>query len=103
MRISMLRTTTILLFLCSCFPWAGAQAGPQPPSQGPTVTIPSTGFAGLISIALRASRSSPMITASSRAIAMPTPLKPPAPDENRVVFFGDSITDIWKLEESFSR
>lgn len=25
----------------------------------------------------------------------------PAPGENRVVFFGDSITDIWKLDESF--
>ncbi len=28
-------------------------------------------------------------------------LKPPAPGENRVVFFGDSITDMWKLEDSF--
>ncbi len=28
-------------------------------------------------------------------------LKPPAPEENRVVFFGDSITDWWKLEEYF--
>jgi lysophospholipase L1-like esterase len=28
-------------------------------------------------------------------------LKPPAPGENRVVFFGDSITDIWHLDESF--
>ncbi len=28
-------------------------------------------------------------------------LKPPAADENRVVFFGDSITDIWKLDEYF--
>ena len=27
--------------------------------------------------------------------------QPPAPDENRVVFFGDSITDIWKLDEYF--
>jgi lysophospholipase L1-like esterase len=29
------------------------------------------------------------------------PLKPPAAGENRVVFFGDSITDFWKLDESF--
>ena len=29
-------------------------------------------------------------------------LKPPAPDENRVIFFGDSITDMWKLEEYFT-
>jgi lysophospholipase L1-like esterase len=28
-------------------------------------------------------------------------LKPSAPGENRVVFFGDSITDMWKLEEYF--
>jgi lysophospholipase L1-like esterase len=28
-------------------------------------------------------------------------LKPPAPGENRVVFFGDSITDMWKLDDSF--
>jgi lysophospholipase L1-like esterase len=28
-------------------------------------------------------------------------LKPPAPGENRVVFFGDSITDIWHLGEYF--
>jgi lysophospholipase L1-like esterase len=28
-------------------------------------------------------------------------LKAPAPGESRVVFFGDSITDIWKLGESF--
>jgi len=28
-------------------------------------------------------------------------LKPPAPDEKRVVFFGDSITDLWNLAEYF--
>jgi lysophospholipase L1-like esterase len=28
-------------------------------------------------------------------------LKPPAPRENRVVFYGDSITDGWKLAEHF--
>ncbi|MGA9800699.1 MAG: SGNH/GDSL hydrolase family protein [Terriglobales bacterium] len=28
-------------------------------------------------------------------------LKPAAAGENRVVFFGDSITDMWKLEDSF--
>jgi len=30
-----------------------------------------------------------------------TALKPPAPGENRVVFFGDSITDLWHLDEYF--
>jgi len=28
-------------------------------------------------------------------------LKPPVPGENRVVFFGDSITDLWQLDEYF--
>src|SRR5947207_3299432 len=28
-------------------------------------------------------------------------LKPPSADENRIIFFGDSITDLWKLEEYF--
>jgi hypothetical protein len=28
-------------------------------------------------------------------------LQPPAPSENRVVFFGDSIADMWKLDASF--
>jgi lysophospholipase L1-like esterase len=28
-------------------------------------------------------------------------LPPPAPGEKRVVFYGDSITDIWKLDEYF--
>jgi lysophospholipase L1-like esterase len=28
-------------------------------------------------------------------------LKPPAAGENRVVFYGDSITDMWKIDESF--
>jgi lysophospholipase L1-like esterase len=28
-------------------------------------------------------------------------LKPPAAGENRVAFFGDSITDLWKLDEYF--
>ena len=36
------------------------------------------------------------------AIATPMrTLKPPAAGENRVVFFGDSITDMWKLDEYF--
>jgi lysophospholipase L1-like esterase len=37
----------------------------------------------------------------ARYRAANTALKPPAPGENRVVFFGDSITDIWHLDEYF--
>jgi len=102
MRISMLQASAILLFLCSCIPWAGAQAGSQPPSQGPTVTLPSTGFAGLDQY--RASRIA-VYTDDYGQLARyrdaNAALRPPAAEENRVVFFGDSITDIWKLDESF--
>jgi len=67
-----------------------------------TVTIPSTGFAGLDQY--RASRIA-VYTDDFGQLARyreaNAALKPPAPGENRVVFFGDSITDIWKLDESF--
>jgi acyl-CoA thioesterase I len=103
MRISILRTNAVLLFLCSYIPWAGAQAAPQPISSGPTVTLPSTGFAGLDQY--RASRIA-IYTNDYGQLARyrdaNAALKAPAPNENRVVFFGDSITDIWKLDESFA-
>lgn len=66
------------------------------------VTIPSTGFAGLDQY--RASRVA-VYTDDYGQLARyrdaNAALKPPGPGENRVVFFGDSITDIWKLDESF--
>ncbi len=69
---------------------------------GPQVTIPSTGFAGLDQY--RASRIA-VFTDDYGQLARyrdaNAALKPPAADEKRVVFFGDSITDIWKLDESF--
>src|SRR5207248_11675291 len=37
----------------------------------------------------------------ARYRAANTGLKPPAPNEKRVVFFGDSITDMWPLAEYF--
>ncbi len=64
--------------------------------------IPTTGFAGLDQY--RASRIA-VFTDDYGQLARyrdaNAALKPPAPGENRVVFFGDSITDIWKLEDSF--
>lgn len=64
--------------------------------------MPSTGFAGLDQY--RASRIA-VYTDDYGQLARyrdaNAALKPPAAGENRVVFFGDSITDIWKLEESF--
>ena len=66
------------------------------------VTIPSTGFAGLDKY--RASRIA-VYTDDFGQLARyrdaDAALKPPAAGENRVVFMGDSITDIWKLEDSF--
>jgi lysophospholipase L1-like esterase len=81
----------VLVSLC-----AGAQQANQP------ITIPSTGFAGLDKY--RASRIAVytddygQLTRYRDANAA---LEPAAPGENRVVFFGDSITDIWHLDESF--
>ena len=65
-------------------------------------SIPSTGFPGLDQY--RASRIA-IYTDDFGQLARyrdaNAALKPPAPDENRVVFFGDSITDMWKLEDYF--
>ena len=73
-----------------------ASAGAQQPS------IPTTGFAGLDQY--RASRIA-VFTDDFGQLARyrdaNAALNPPAPGENRVVFFGDSITDIWKLAEYF--
>src|SRR5258707_6037668 len=69
---------------------------PAPPA------IPTTGFAGLDQY--RASRIE-VFTDDYGQLARyrdaNAALKPPALGDNRVVFFGDSITDIWKLEEYF--
>jgi lysophospholipase L1-like esterase len=66
------------------------------------LAIPTTGFAGLDQY--RTSRIA-VFTDDFGQLARyrdaNAALKPPAPDENRVVFFGDSITDMWKLEDSF--
>jgi len=69
---------------------------------GQQVTLPSTGFAGLDNY--RASRIA-VYTDDYGQLARyrdaNAALDPPAPAEDRVVFFGDSITDIWDLAESF--
>jgi lysophospholipase L1-like esterase len=76
---------------------------PAPEQSKPlSVSLPLTGFAGLDQY--RASRIA-VYTDDYGQLARYRPfnaaLQAPAADENRVVFFGDSITDIWKLDESF--
>ncbi len=83
----------IFLSLCA---GAFAQQATQP------VTLPSTGFTGLDKY--RASRIavySDDYGQLARYRDANAALQPPMAGENRVVFFGDSITDIWKLDESF--
>jgi lysophospholipase L1-like esterase len=86
------QATLIVLVALSSF----AQQSSPPPS------IPSTGFAGLDQY--RASRIA-VFTDDYGQLARyreaNAKLGPPAAGENRVVFFGDSITDIWKLENYF--
>ncbi len=83
----------IVLVTVSAFAQTSATAHPA---------IPSTGFAGLDQY--RASRIA-VYTDDFGQLARyreaDTALKPVAPGENRVVFFGDSITDIWHLDEYF--
>ena len=84
------------------------QQAPRVPAQGtepktvPTPGIPSTGFAGLDNY--RASRIA-MFTDDygqlMRYRGANEALKAGAPSPDRVVFFGDSITDMWKLEQYF--
>ena len=90
-----------LLTVCCAASFAQA-AKPAEEPKPLTVTIPSTGFAGLDQY--RASRIAVytddygQLARYQAANAAP---QPPAAGENRIVFFGDSITDIWKLDESF--
>jgi acyl-CoA thioesterase I len=83
-----------LLIVC-----AFAQQSPQQPV--PTTGIPATGFAGLDDY--RAHRIA-IFTDDFGQLARyrdDNAALPPPGDQNRVVFFGDSITDMWKLGDYF--
>jgi lysophospholipase L1-like esterase len=72
---------------------------PAPPAQSP---IPSSGFAGLDRYrAAKIAVFTDDFGQLARYRAANAALMPSAPGENRVVFFGDSITDIWHLDEYF--
>src|SRR6184192_1984336 len=90
------------VLLCTMLCWTPTWA--QAPAQAPanTVTIPTTGFAGLDKY--RASRIAVYTDdygQLARYRGANAALRPPAPGENRVVFFGDSITDIWPIQKYF--
>jgi acyl-CoA thioesterase I len=91
---AMMKFLSSLIVLLSAT--AFAQQPPQP------VVPPSTGFAGLDQY--RASRVAIYFNdygQLARYRDANAALKPPAPGEDRVVFFGDSITDIWPIAEYF--
>src|SRR5438270_8820226 len=96
---------TTALFLVGVLCCASAESQKTAPEQPRplTVTLPSTGFAGLDQY--RASRIAVYTDdygQLARYRAANAALQSPAAAENRVVFFGDSITDIWKLDEFFA-
>ena len=71
-------------------------------AQEPAPSIPSTGFPGLDQY--RASRIAVFTDdfgELARYCEANAKLAARAPNENRVVFFGDSITDMWPLEKYF--
>ena len=97
MNLHRLRKLAYQLVVPAVLSLASFAQQPAPPP-----SIPSTGFAGLDQY--RASRIA-MFTDDYGQLARyrdaNAALKPPAPGETRVVFFGDSITDIWHLDEYF--
>ncbi|HLW86289.1 MAG TPA: SGNH/GDSL hydrolase family protein [Candidatus Sulfotelmatobacter sp.] len=90
------QTPALVLFLVVSAALAQQAAPAAPP------TIPSTGFPGLDQYrARRIAVFTDDFGQLARYRDANAALKPPAPGENRVVFFGDSITDIWHLDEYF--
>ncbi|HEY6769053.1 MAG TPA: GDSL-type esterase/lipase family protein, partial [Candidatus Sulfotelmatobacter sp.] len=89
--------------ICAVLILVTLHGGAQQPAQPAPPSIPPTGFAGLDQY--RASRIAIYFDdfgqlnryreADAALAAAPTA------GENRVVFFGDSITDIWKLDQYF--
>ena len=95
---SFTKLATVLFFAAAI----SSQAQQATPQLVPTPGIPPSGFPGLDNY--RASRIA-MFTDDYGQLARyrdaNAKLGAPAPGENRVVFFGDSITDIWHLDQYF--
>jgi lysophospholipase L1-like esterase len=101
----MMKKTITIMFLVAVVSavWVEAQnTAPPKPAEPLRVTLPSTGYPGLDKY--RASRIAVYVNdygQLARYREADAALQPPAPNDNRVIFFGDSITDIWKLDDSF--
>jgi lysophospholipase L1-like esterase len=96
------RSLPVSLVVWLLYTHSATVASQAPASPPAPAAVPATGFPGLDRY--RASRVAvysddygerPRYRAANRA------LPPPAATENRVVFFGDSITDGWRLDQSF--
>ena len=97
-----MRSRTMTLAALVAFAFSALARQPAPPAPQTAPSIPSTGFAGLDQY--RASRVEVFTDdfgQLKRYRDANAALQPPAPDEKRVIFFGDSITDIWHLDEYF--
>jgi lysophospholipase L1-like esterase len=92
-----------LVVICVLAACACAQPAPAPgQSKSLTATVPSTGFLGLDQY--RASRVAIYMNdygQLARYHDANAALKPSPPGEKRVVFFGDSITEMWSITDSF--
>jgi len=93
--------TTLNAFFAIFLTFAALAQQPSP-QLVPTPGIPPTGFSGLDGYrARRIAVFTDDYGQLSRYRDANEKLGAPAAGENRVVFFGDSITDIWHLDESF--
>ncbi|MGA8761546.1 MAG: SGNH/GDSL hydrolase family protein [Candidatus Sulfotelmatobacter sp.] len=102
LRLARYAVRVILLMLLSSAGFAQQPAPPVPQAQTNAPPNPLTGTE--LATLWRLSRA-PMLMDDfgelARYRAANAALKPPASGESRVIFFGDSITDFWNLNESF--
>jgi lysophospholipase L1-like esterase len=99
MPIRFLPVSVVVSLLCTLSAPLASQAPASPPAPA---AVPATGFPGLDRYrASRVAVYSDDYGERARYRAANTALPPPAATENRVVFFGDSITDLWRLDQSF--
>jgi lysophospholipase L1-like esterase len=99
-ELKTLALTVSLIFALAASAMGQQSSGAPAPVSAPA--IPSTGFAGLDQY--RASRIAVYTNdfgQLARYREADAALPAPAAGENRVVFYGDSITDIWKLADYF--